>query len=137
MILLGFMMLVGMAFGEKFTKEILDNKYYKFIVWTAAFVLILGALIVVGYNSGLLVTPCSAGSGLTPVNSLDTQTGECTKLLDITGFPDQIYMMGIDVSGMMNDLITGEMFEAILGLVIMAAFIFFVVYAVVRREKTS
>lgn len=131
-ILLGVMMLLGMAFGDQFEEKILDNKIYKGIVWGGAFTLILGALIVVGYHSGLLVTPCTPGSGLTPVNSLNPAEGECTQMMDITQFPNKLYVLGMEVMGM---LAGNEMLEAVIGLVIMGVFIAVVIYAVTKGSK--
>lgn len=131
-VLLGIMMLLGMAFGDKFEETILDNQIYKGIVWGGAFVLIIGALIVVGYHSGLLVTPCTPGNGLVPVNSLDPSEGQCTQMMDITGFPNELYVLGIEVMGMFQN---NEMLEAAIGLIVMGAFIAAVIYAVTKGSK--
>ena len=107
-VLLGVMMLMGMAFGDKFDDIVKNNVWYNRLVWLAAGILIIGALIVVVYYSGLLVTPCTSGSSLTPVNSLNTNSGQCTKLMDISGFPN-VYILGLNMSDLLGSetLITG------------------------------
>jgi len=130
-ILLGIMMLLGMAFGPEFI-NILKKPVYQGIAWGGAIVLIIGALIVVGYHSGLLVTPCTANNGLTPVNSLDPGAGQCTQLMDITQFPDKMYVMGIEVMGL---LAGNEYLEAIIGLLIIAGVIGASIYFVTRPPK--
>jgi hypothetical protein len=97
-VIVGIMMLLGLAFGEGFeTKIMKESKAYQFIVYGAMAALVMGALVALGYYSGMLVTPCIEGGGLTPVNSLAITTGQCTKLLDITSFPTSMYVMGVFV----------------------------------------
>ncbi|MBN1923297.1 MAG: hypothetical protein JW791_00880 [Nanoarchaeota archaeon] len=129
--LLGIMMLLGMAFGDKFDTIMSENKYYSGIVWGAALLLVVGALIVVSYYSGLLVTPCDAAGELTPVNSLDPGNGECTKLLDITGFPNKVYVMGIEIIGIFA---SSELMSFVTGLLVFAVLVFAVMW-ITRARK--
>ncbi len=112
-VILGLMMLLGMAFGDKFDDMLANSKTYKGIVWGAALILIMGALMVVTYYSGLLVTPCDAQGTLTPVNSLNPGDGECTKLMDITGFPNEMYVLGVDAASILASINFGEVIAVI------------------------
>jgi len=127
-VLLGIMMLLGMAFGDKF-EEIQQSKVYKNLVWGFAGMLIIGALIVITYFSGLLVTPCIAGDGLTRVNTLNTAQGQCTQLMDMSGFPSQVYVLGLDMAGFMSS----ETFVGIVGIAIFIGVVL-VVMNLVRKE---
>ncbi len=131
-VLLGIMMLLGMAFGDKFS-DVLDSKIYRGIAWVGAIVLIIGALVAVVYYSGMIVTPCTLGGDLTPVNSLKTTEGQCTKLIDISGFPDTIYVMGIKTS----DLIPENIMDIVVGVGILVLAIIGVVWISKGASRNS
>lgn len=123
-VLLGVMMILGMAFGDKFTEgQVLENPLYKGIVWGAALILIIGALGVVAYYSGLIVPPCTQGSDLTPVNTLNPSAGQCTQFMDVSGFPDSAYFLGLDIITLLNwdvvfQLVTLLVLVVLMGVVI-------------------
>ncbi|VVB75159.1 Uncharacterised protein [Candidatus Tiddalikarchaeum anstoanum] len=125
-IIVGVMLLLGLAFGEEFSKPEFLTKHpiYTAIVWTGAIALLFGAIIAVGYYSGLVVTPCDGT--LTPVNTLNTREGECTRLFDITQLTETgvMYMMGVEVQT--GSLLTG------LGV---AAVIIFIIWYIYKLGK--
>lgn len=118
-ILVGIMLLLGLAFGDEFEKTVMQSKTYKTIIFTLLGVLVLGAVVVVGYYSGLVVTPCIDGDGLTRVNSLDITSGQCTQLFDITQFPQSMYIMGIEMADLSSSLIGLVGIIVVIGLVML------------------
>ena len=114
-VLLGVMLLLGMAFGDKFD-AMLDDKKYKGIVWTFAGILIFCALFVMVYYSGLLVTPCSGD--LTPVNSLSINEGECTAFIDASGLPNSFYLMGMNLFQIFGGELLGIIILIVIGVIV-------------------
>ncbi|MDD4353700.1 MAG: hypothetical protein PHN56_04545 [Candidatus Nanoarchaeia archaeon] len=116
-ILLGLMMVLGMAFGPQFEEISKTSGVYKGIIWACAIVLIIAAMGVIAYNGLIVGTPCNDKS-LTPVNSLNPGPGQCTKFMEISA--TNFYLMGFDVSSMMKNIFTADVIGIIifLGLIV-------------------
>jgi len=128
-VLLGLMMVLGMAFGPDFDSTISKSKFYKGIIGVAALVLLLAAVLVIAYNGLVVGTPCEIGSNLTPVNDLNPGAGQCTKFIDIS--ESNFFLMGFNVNKMMSGIFT----ETTLAVIIFLGVIGFTIYA--GRAKTK
>jgi len=126
-VLLGFMMVVGMAFGSEFD-NIAKGKFYRTTIAIAAAALMLGAVLVIAYNGLVVGTPCPMDGSLTPVNSLNPRAGECTDFIDLT--PTAFYLMGFNIGEIGKQIFTGE----ILAIVIFIGVIGFTLYFVNKNR---
>lgn len=127
-VLLGFMMVLGMAFGPEFDSTISKSKFYKVIIGITAVALLLAAVLIIAYNGLIVGTPCPPDNSLTPVNNLNPQAGECTKLIDVTA--TDFYVMGFNVKTMLSSIFTGDT----LGILIVLGVIGFTIYFVTAKK---
>ncbi|MFA5303985.1 MAG: hypothetical protein WC393_05645 [Candidatus Nanoarchaeia archaeon] len=126
-VLLGLMMVLGMAFGPEFDANISKSKPYKVIIGITAIVLMLAAVLIIAYNGLIVGTPCNDNS-LTPVNSLNPGAGECTKFMDITA--TDFYVMGFNVKTLIGSLFTSD----VIGILIVLGVIGFTIYFVTAKK---
>jgi hypothetical protein len=126
-ILLGLMMVLGMAFGPEFDATIAKGKFYKGLISVSAIVLVLAAVLIIAYNGLVVGTPCNE-KGLIPVNSLNPGPGQCTKFIDIS--PTSFYLMGFNVTVMLGSIFTADM----IGIVIVLGVIGFTIYFVTQKS---
>ena len=121
-VLLGFMMVLGMAFGPEFDKKI-NEKCYKGITIGIAIILLLVAGAVIAYNGLIVGTPCPMDNSLRGVNTLNPGPGECTNAMDFSELAQgRAYVMGIDVFGILNTIPAG-IIETIVFVVVMAVLV--------------
>ncbi|MDD2678585.1 MAG: hypothetical protein PHG04_03525 [Candidatus Nanoarchaeia archaeon] len=129
-VLLGFMMVLGMAFGPKFDESISSKKEYRGIIFAFAIIVLFAAVVIIGYNGLIVGTPCNDPS-LTPVNTLNPGPGECTKFSDFSKLDEgKIYLMGIEVMGLM-----GRISPDVIGYVLTFAIIGFIIYYITKKSN--
>jgi hypothetical protein len=126
-VLLGLMMVLGMAFGPDFDSTISKSKSYKIIIGISVGALMLAAVLIIAYNGLIVGTPCPADNSLTPVNSLNPQAGECTKFIDVTA--NSFYLMGFNVKTLTSAIFTGD----VIGIFIVLGVIGFTIYFVTKK----
>ncbi len=127
-VLLGLMMVLGMAFGEKFEQEIMTkSKMYQGIIIGVSVVLLVAALGVIAYNGLIVGTPCPMDGSLIGVNSLNPGPGECTNFMDIaqSGSELTIYLMGINVTQIGAQIFTGEVMAILIFVGVIAITLYF------------
>lgn len=127
-VLLGLMMILGMAFGQEFEERIIKNsKMYQAIIIGISAVLLVAALGVVAYNGLIVGTPCPMDGSLTGVNSLNPGPGECTNFMDIaqSGSELTIYLMGINVTQIGAQIFTGEVMAILIFVGVIAITLYF------------
>jgi hypothetical protein len=127
-VLLGLMMVLGMAFGEQFEERIIKNsKMYQAIIIGISGVLLVAALGVIAYNGLIVGTPCPMDGSLTGVNTLNPGPGECTNFMDIeqSGSALTIYVMGINVTQVGSQILTAEVMAIMIFIGVIALTLYF------------
>jgi len=127
-VLLGFMMILGMAFGPEF-EAIAKTPKYKTAIMGFAIAVLLAAMVIISYNGLIVGTPCN-DKALVQVNSLNPGPGQCTKFSDFSGFPSKVYVMGIEMMGLMSNINSD-----VIGILIIVAVIGFTIFFVMKKSK--
>ncbi len=115
LILIGVMLTLSMIFGEQFEEMQKDNKIYNFIGWGFAITALLAGAIIAFYYSGLLVEPCTGNNPETCTPLMNMQAGK---------------ILGIQIS----DILTPEVMNTIIPLVVLAVIIGLVMLVTRRPE---